>query len=162
MYKNYYLLLALSAIMIGCKQKEMKIYELKQLSEYIDEEDVFKRSGITSKVSFKQFYVIANLPTKDPEVIFNIIQEFNKSTLNIDSIDADKIQLTRVFYHETDDIHKDFQPEKEGYFAKKDISFYHKDKIAYCSWSIESDKIYGFYIIYDNGNSVLNKQVREI
>lgn len=61
--------------------------------------------------------------------------------------------IRRTFYRETKELNDRFKERDEGYFGKKDLSYYYKDRLVICDWQIKNDKIYGSYFLYLNNGT---------
>lgn len=146
----------------SCRSGYTNIYELSHLSEINESHFEDNNSGLLSKTSQSQFFIVANLPSKDPKTIFEKIKEFNQKTLRIDSFDSDLTTVTRRFYLETSKLNKSLMNDEDGFLSNKDIAHHKKEKIAHCTWTIRNGEIHGHYFIYVDGSKVSSQQVRSI
>lgn len=131
----------------GCNTKETQIFKVNSFSTA---KEVSDKSFIT------EVFIISNPPT-DGEQLFKLIRNFNESTITNDLAAQRPLHRTRTFYRETRELNKNFKekdPNKEGYFAKVDLSGYQEDQIMISTWEISNAGIAGFYTRYQDGKEV--------
>lgn len=130
----------LLALLISCKKKEPRIYELEKLSE-----QKVTEQGIV----ILEIFIVAN-PPNDYDKLKCLIKSFNDSTMIQGLLGQSMIYRKREFYRETEDLNESFEekdPNTSGYFEKVDLSGYYTYKIAESCWR-KQNRFTGYYTWY--------------